>query len=139
MNVYEPKTCPCKWCGKPTRMLGTKECDPCHELRKRIDMTDPVLLAKILGLRFEVFAFARLMEEKLREHDSEDGFGKRGWASDDPLRLFRRLLQENAEMFEALMLWQSRLHQDPMPTARECADVANFAMMIADVVGGLKK
>ena len=30
------QTCPCQWCGKPTAMLGTKECDSCHELHVRI-------------------------------------------------------------------------------------------------------
>lgn len=28
---------PCKWCGTPTPMTGTEECDPCYELRWRID------------------------------------------------------------------------------------------------------
>ncbi len=28
---------PCKWCGNPTRFLGTKECDGCWELRTRME------------------------------------------------------------------------------------------------------
>lgn len=27
---------PCKWCGTPTRMLGTRMCDGCWELDHRI-------------------------------------------------------------------------------------------------------
>ena len=27
---------PCKWCGTPTPMLGTKMCDGCWELEHRI-------------------------------------------------------------------------------------------------------
>lgn len=33
-----PKTVPCKWCGKPTPMLGTRMCDRCWELEHRIVM-----------------------------------------------------------------------------------------------------
>jgi len=29
-------TVPCKWCGTPTSMIGTKECEACWELRFRI-------------------------------------------------------------------------------------------------------
>lgn len=41
------ETCPCKWCAKPTPMLGTKECDNCHELATRIER-DPALARRIL-------------------------------------------------------------------------------------------
>lgn len=36
MNTEEP-TVPCKICGKPTHMLGTKLCDPCWEVESRLD------------------------------------------------------------------------------------------------------
>lgn len=42
------KTCPCRWCGTPTRMLFTKECDRCHELRTRIEW-DPELARQIMA------------------------------------------------------------------------------------------
>lgn len=42
------ETCPCKLCGKPTRMLGTKLCDPCWELDRRI-RADPAIAAKVLA------------------------------------------------------------------------------------------
>lgn len=41
-------TCPCGLCGKSTRMLGTKRCDACWELERRIEM-DPELSARILA------------------------------------------------------------------------------------------
>lgn len=43
-------TAPCKWCGKPTPMLGTKECDAHWELRSRIER-EPDMAERIL---FEV-------------------------------------------------------------------------------------
>ena len=47
-NPWDPEpTVPCKWCGKETRMLGTKMCDACWELDSRIRM-DKVLARKIL-------------------------------------------------------------------------------------------
>jgi hypothetical protein len=32
-----PATVPCKWCGEPSSMAGTKECDRHWELRMRIE------------------------------------------------------------------------------------------------------
>lgn len=78
-------------------------------------------------LRPEVLAFARLMEAKLRTHDHDRG--RQGWKDDDPKALYDRLLDEVKEL--AFELWNKG-------TADEAVDVANFAMMIADVVGGLK-
>lgn len=43
----EPKV-PCKFCGKDTIMLGTKLCDGCWELTRRIER-DPELAQKILN------------------------------------------------------------------------------------------
>ncbi len=42
-----PGTIPCKLCGKPTYMLGTKRCDRCWELETRV-RTDPELAKRIL-------------------------------------------------------------------------------------------
>lgn len=45
---FDPKNpVPCKWCGTPTPSLGTKMCDRCWELDRRIS-ADPVLAARIL-------------------------------------------------------------------------------------------
>lgn len=40
-------TVPCKWCGNPTRMRGTRMCDGCWELDWRIRAT-PALAQRIL-------------------------------------------------------------------------------------------
>lgn len=91
-------------------------------------------------LRPEVEAFARLMELKLRENDH-----KGGWRHDCVGDLLQLLREEAAELKEAL---RSRVNLVNVPPAldregraligREAADVANFAMMIADVCGALK-
>lgn len=43
----ESETVPCIWCAKPTRMLGTRQCDNCWELSRRIrydlDLTRQIL------------------------------------------------------------------------------------------------
>jgi len=46
-RYYDSETVPCKWCGEPTRMLGTKMCDRCWELDSRI-RNDKALARKIL-------------------------------------------------------------------------------------------
>lgn len=35
INIEQP-TVDCEMCGNPTPMLGTKRCDPCWELEKRV-------------------------------------------------------------------------------------------------------
>lgn len=35
-------SCACEWCGKETPMTGTKRCDRCWELERRIE-ADPKL------------------------------------------------------------------------------------------------
>jgi len=35
-GIEERETIPCKTCGKPTPMLGTKLCDPCWEVETRL-------------------------------------------------------------------------------------------------------
>lgn len=91
--------------------------------------------------RPEVVAFADLMEAKLRENDH-----KGGWKTEDAEDLFGRLGAECVELSEAIGLWRiqddwrsAALHLPACRknVAREAADVANFAMMIADVCGAL--
>jgi NTP pyrophosphatase (non-canonical NTP hydrolase) len=98
------------------------------------------LLSLQAGWRPEVRAFADLMEAKLREND-----WKGGWKGDTDLDLFERLGEESAELLAALhrhakrLMWgDSWVMEDTVPrVGRETADVANFAMMIADVCGAL--
>lgn len=38
-------TVPCTVCSKPTPMLGTKLCQPCWELKQRLENYVPILMA----------------------------------------------------------------------------------------------
>jgi hypothetical protein len=113
---------------------------------------------KRLTLRAPVDAFSQAMESVLRENDH-----KGGWGECAPHWLLHRLCEELAELVETLdpgehgrvarakvvqhlhdagwLLYASGLGlkpTNPTLTRIESADVANFAMMIADVCGGLK-
>ncbi len=102
-------------------------------------------------LRPEVLAFAHLMETKLREHDDRPG-----WKQDDPEALMARLIEEANELHDALADWKGEMTESGISgidagrggrvyrvdelgrvAAWEAVDVANFAMMIADVLGAL--
>lgn len=101
-----------------------------------------------LTLRPEVRAFARLMEAKLREHDDRPGWNDPtigDMERDDALTwLLDRLVEEADEVHDALCEYigdddddeEDRRHPDRAKHAAwEAVDVANFAMMIADVLG----
>lgn len=90
------------------------------------------------GLRPPVLAFAWLMEGKLRKHDADRG--ARGWQDDRPEALRDRIGDELAEVTQALRQWTNPNSCEATArntVANECADVGNFAMMVADVCGGL--
>jgi len=87
-------------------------------------------------LRPEVERFAWAMEMKLRKNDH-----KGGWRDCDFDYLETRIREELAELGMELMRYQIALHSaDEVTLAQqlaekvqlEAADVANFAMMIAD-------
>jgi len=82
---------------------------------------------------------AELMQYKLDKNKHKecpemnpDSKGRR-WDDCDVRWLLKRLREEADELEEAL-----DNNEEPIEIARECADVCNFAMMIADNVGGLK-
>lgn len=100
--------------------------------------------------RPEVVAFADAMEAQLKANDH-----KPGWKNDDPHALLKRLVEETAELKAVLPNriepcshrglsecnhlfpnggWSDHDHNAVL---KEAADAANFAMMIADVCGGL--
>ena len=81
--------------------------------------THEIMLVK--DIRHEVLWFARQMEIKLKENDH-----KSDYRNESLQYLSMRLTQERKELTEAL---KSR---DQIKIIRECADIANFAMMIAD-------
>jgi NTP pyrophosphatase (non-canonical NTP hydrolase) len=88
-------------------------------------------------IREEVAAFATHMESKLRENDY-----KGGWKNDGLGSLVNRAVEELQELQRAVGAFE-HVRYSPSTTAedlkaaarevlREAADVANFAMMIAD-------
>lgn len=78
-------------------------------------------------LRPELFAFSSLMESVLRDNDH-----KGGWEDESADSLLVRLDEERLELQRAV-----ESNRPSRVIARKAADVANFAMMIADVVGGI--
>ncbi|MGG4288345.1 hypothetical protein ABEW81_11165 [Priestia megaterium] len=72
-------------------------------------------------MRRQVKWFADQMEEKLRENDH-----KGGWEDCDYGYLIPRLGEEVNELVQAIVSGQT------VSIVKEAADVANFAMMIAD-------
>jgi NTP pyrophosphatase (non-canonical NTP hydrolase) len=86
------------------------------------------------GQRREVLTMALLMEGKLRENDH-----KTGWKAEDPAWLLERLQEEVDELGDAMREAAARPDSAAAKrdVGREAADVANFAMMIADRLGGL--
>ena len=67
--------------------------------------------------------FKRMMDTKIHEN-----VHKGHWADDDWVTLFGLMLDEVEELKEEL----DKPEHDAVAIAREAADVANFAMMIAD-------
>ena len=82
--------------------------------------------------RPEVKRFAQEMERQLTENDH-----KGGWKKCDYLYLMSRLKEETGELHRAIQArFLVNIHAEKLIT-KEAADVANFAMMIADVYGNL--
>lgn len=86
-------------------------------------------------------AFTGVMITKLRENRH-----KGGWKDEDPQALLGRLHNEVSELQRALEEYLTaasinHIEKDVYAeqVQRECADVANFAMFIADVVNRLKR
>lgn len=80
-----------------------------------------------MDVRESVKWFAEQMEAKLKENDE-----KGGWDDCNIYWLIKRMREETNELLKAV-----NLHRDLGATKeniiREAADVANFAMMIADI------
>lgn len=79
-----------------------------------------------LELREEVRWFAELMELQLQRNDH-----KGGWKECSVEWLLKRLLEEAGEVYEA---YATDGPAGQGKTEEECADVANFALMIAEIV-----
>ncbi len=46
--MQKPETVPCELCGDETPMTGTRRCDRCWELERRVE-ADPELTARVLA------------------------------------------------------------------------------------------
>lgn len=80
--------------------------------------------------RQEVQLFAEAMEDKLLANEYRGGWDD---CSIDFLTL--RMREEQAELFNALRLYHMFPSEDTKRrVTEECADIANFAMMISDLV-----
>lgn len=86
-----------------------------------------------MRLRRQVRTFANVMEGKLREND-----GKGGWSECSVEYLFDRLCEEAHELKAEIESNPDRYLRRAY-IVREDADVANFAMMIADVIMNEKR
>ena len=73
--------------------------------------------------------FSKAMKDKMLEH-----LDRPGWKGEDVFWLAGRLKEEADELFFALDSFKPQKE-----ILEECADVANFAMMIADVYKGGQK
>jgi NTP pyrophosphatase (non-canonical NTP hydrolase) len=73
--------------------------------------------------------FAEMMELKLQDNDTKDG-----WKNCSPEDLLDRVGDEFEELTNALLV-----DANPRDIIKECADVANFCMMIADIMKGRVK
>jgi len=102
--------------------------------------TEPVTRMADAPPREPVCWFAGVMEAKLRENDH-----KGGWGDCDFDYLEKRIREELAELATVLMQYQiaalsphevTRTRYLGEKAKREAADVANFAMMIADRLRG---
>lgn len=139
----------CLQCGahEPVQPTGDEHGYKLGDHEPCIDCGDGTAHVVTLTLRPEVAAFAQAMEAKLRENDHK---GRVGWKGEDTNWLLRRLREETDELASVVARQAIGAAQYTGEAAqnerrdwyrpevtREAADVANFAMMIADVCGAL--
>jgi hypothetical protein len=80
-----------------------------------------------------VLKFAERMEAKLAKNRHKGD--RAGWMKDHPWDLVERVLDETTELQATFKdIGSDILCPEPSKTADECADVANFCMMVADRV-----
>jgi NTP pyrophosphatase (non-canonical NTP hydrolase)/archaellum component FlaC len=107
----------------------------CDDLRAKLDLRGAEMNTPTWPY---VRGFASLMEHKLNMNRHKGD--REGWIKDDPWSLVERLLDETVEVQQCFTIGSDGRvdFKDAEELANECADVANFAMMIADAAGGLK-
>ena len=90
--------------------------------------------------RPKVIALAQAMERKLSQHDGDRG--ENGWLEETPSWLLERLEEELKELATVVGMYEESTEVSDRERRRkmvlkEAADVANFAMMVADVCQAL--
>lgn len=110
-------------------MMDDREAD---DFRERLRGTNKER-DKPLPPREPVMWFAERMERKLTNHDHDYGYcgwlsSKESWTKDYKKFLFQKMLEEVGE------LAYTSDQDDPEQFIDEAADIANFAMMLADNV-----
>jgi len=83
--------------------------------------------------RHAVVSFSKVMEKKLTENDH-----KTHWSEVSTSRLLHMLEEEVVELKEAIDIHRLSGESANFMVIEECADVANFAMMIADNMSKVK-
>lgn len=81
----------------------------------------------------EIAAFARVMDAKIKGHNIDRG--EYGWRTASPARLMEWLDRYVEALRDAVTL--PSLARDPAKVTSKAANIANLAMMIADVAGDL--
>lgn len=87
-----------------------------------------------MEIRFHIMQFSTAMEENMRKHDEDKG--RHGWFKMDPKTLLEKLMGEVLELSDTLVEYPNTNSQKIID---ECADVANYAMIIADIAKRRKK
>jgi len=77
--------------------------------------------------RIQVRRFAQTMEQELQFNDH-----KGGWDHAKDSYLFKCLLEEVSELSDSLLTEHENQYFSHKDIQRECADIANFAMMISN-------
>jgi len=85
-----------------------------------------------MEIRHSIMMFSTNMEEKLRVHDEDKGLA--GWIDMDPKKLLELLMGEVLELSDVMI----GTEWDNQKIINECADVANYAMMITDIIRSRK-
>lgn len=105
-----------------------------------MDLVQKTAIDTLREGRRAVIEFSKVMECKLKDNDY-----KGGWGNDSRIWLGMRLVIEVGELYGCLIAYEEEEHDDEVGGAceytkkrvlEECADVANYAMMIADNTSG---
>lgn len=97
------------------------------------------MITELESLRPEVRAFALRMEQKLRERDYRGGWQEEAipWLLDRLFEEVRELVRATTEYCPMCGMAQPVDERKQANILMEAVDVANFAMFVADVAGGL--